>query len=418
MYLEVRWTFAATNTGWPTNWHNSPDGGLVGIQPINQIEAGGEEIFIFEWNLPDVPEGSDVNTCLIARIMGNEDPILDYFADYEDDLASWIRDDNNIAMKNLVVSNTNSTKTWNGFDVPPGDRFVFRNCKDNYKEFNLYFGPSNDYNNSFLDECEINMFVTNKFWDIIDNSPNASFNGIEIINDNNIRIIGGEASIKNINIAGNEVCEAYLGFNFYGERGEDTDSTFYFVIKQKEANEEERWKGNVHFFITKNARQKFSSDAGSDIVINDDSYVNLFGNTISEPADYSWETIDTLISHQVNSTFKPNNSEYYRYEITSKNDGFKSYDSVYVKVKHNFIKSISPNPSSMLLNISYKTQNANNVKIMLQMVGSVKNKHIYYNLPKGDNIFTLNVSNYNTGLYNIILICDGIERDSQKVLVN
>lgn len=413
MKLKLNWTVASTNNGWPHNWDGSNNkGGFIGektlVDPI--IEPGGGDVYMFEFQKPSQIT-PNTNFCLLARIEGDDDPIDDQ---NPDKLAPWIRDENNIALSNLTMATT--PRVWNDFEVPPGAAFLIGRNEEDISEFDIFFGRDQENNENMLEESEINIFVKNEFWDIVDNSPDVDFNGIEEIDENQLRITDVDASIERLKFEPEQRTEIYTGFNFYSERAEDADTTFFYSVKQRES-EERIWTGNIHFKILKGARDEFDADGGGGINTFSGTSANLSGKKINEPATYNWYNMnDSILSKSKSLSIIPKNSKEFVYEVTAESDGFKDYDTVFVKVNPYKIKSLSPNPASSSLNVEYIADKANSAKLIIQMTSDPKVNYVYSINPKLSH-FTVNVSNFQTAPYNVKLICDGKKVDSKQLII-
>ncbi len=408
MDLSVYWNNALTNPSYPAGWT------LMNNQAyaIPQIAPGGTEIIEIEW---DFSQSVSINgASLLAMMNGIDDPLS-----APTSLSYWIEVDNNMAMKNLsVVFLSYGGTSWNGIDVPPGaPLYVCNDDEESYKEYNIFFGHTVQNNAEIMDQAEINIYVEDEFWDMVENSPEIDFNGIEQISDNQFRITEEDASINNLYFQPGSSTQIYAGFNFYGEEAEEDDNILYYAISQFESSEEE-WRGTMSFEIVKEARERFEADGGGYTSVFHGGKTVLNGNKINEPAHYNWYRLnDSLLSDTDTVSVKPETSGKYIYEITAKSDGYKDYDTIFVEVKHFSITSLAPNPATSFLNVSYQAEKATTAQLVIQMTANPQVKYVYYVNPNS-TVFSINVSNLQTGIYNINLICDGRQEDTKKIIIH
>lgn len=67
--------------------------------------------------------------------------------------------------------------------------------------------------------------------------------------------------------------------------------------------------------------------------------------------------------------------------------------------------------------ISYQAEKATTAQLVIQMTANPQVKYVY-NVNPNSTVFSINVSNLQTGIYNIILICDGKQEDTKKLIIH
>ena len=414
MKMSMYYKAASTNSGdFPVDWT------LLGTEYIDLTGSSGnpvtEDILEFEWDLS--PLSGDTGACLLAIIDDDagEDPFPDYTGDIN--ISPYFDSTNNMALKNVIVVHTSSYAAWNGMDVAPGGSFIIgENHYDYTREFDIIFGENADKNSALLDEAEINIYVTDEFWDIVENSPEVDFNGIRIIGENQLRITEADASVNRLRFGSGQSTQIYTGFNFYGEFAEDGDVYRCYSVKQFNS-EEEKCMGNMHFQIIKEARERFEADGGGDSEIYSGTVAAFTGNQLSEPACYRWyNKKDSLLSSGKTFLAAPQASGKYIYEIVAEKDGFKAYDTVFVKINPYKIVSVAPNPATNMLTIDYIADKATTAQIMFQLTGDPKIQYSYTVDPNLTQM-TINLSALPKGVYSVILVCDGKNADSKNVMI-
>jgi hypothetical protein len=112
--LHLYWAKASTAPAWPAPWDGSITspalmGGKIGSQPTGRLAAGGYTILEFPWFPPDPADyasfGADrSHFCLLARIENSSTPPFGMTVPEGADLAANVRNNNNIAWKNLAVA--------------------------------------------------------------------------------------------------------------------------------------------------------------------------------------------------------------------------------------------------------------------------------------------------------------------------
>ncbi|MFO8087199.1 MAG: S8 family serine peptidase [Bacteroidales bacterium] len=407
MTLSVYYTPSSTSYNWQSDFI------LIGQKTLPPVAGGDTIIRKFKWDLNSLI--NENGACLIAVLNGPEDPSGQPTAG----LGDWITSSNNVVSKNLIVDHSTNTKTWQEMDVPcGGPAYVKNDNEDDYAEYHVIFGKQDiNYNETVLEQAEINLFVDDEFWNIVNNSPEVNFNGIEIISDYNLRITEPDASIENLFFEPGERFQIYTGFNFYSEYAQEENETYYYSVSQKEASDVGKWKGAVHFRMIKEARERFFADGGSNKTVFSQSNTTLNGNQINEPADYKWYNLsDSLLAGKKSLLVAPSNSGWFVYEVTAKNDHFKDYDTVFVKVNHYKIQSLSPNPATSQLMVSYVADKAATAFLTVQMAGNPKISYTYPVNPKSTSK-QINISYLQTGIYNVYLICDGEKSVAEKLIV-
>lgn len=108
-------------------------------------------------------------------------------------------------------------------------------------------------------------------------------------------------------------------------------------------------------------------------------------------------------------------TEKYKLEVIANADGFKDYDEVIIEVKDCYIDNVSPNPASNNVMVNYKVENRNYAYIMvLNSTATTSNNYI---LDVNQTQTTFNVSNFQQGVFSVILICDGVAVDMKSLTV-
>lgn len=110
--LKLYWSKATTSLMWDYHWdsnnnfsNNAPVGGEIGTITIPPINSNDEIVLTLPWVTPNPNLYSNINNepwhfCLLARIISNDDPMSHIETI---NLADNVRNNNNIAQKNITV---------------------------------------------------------------------------------------------------------------------------------------------------------------------------------------------------------------------------------------------------------------------------------------------------------------------------
>ncbi|CAM3456657.1 hypothetical protein [Aequorivita lipolytica] len=420
--LKLYWAKANTSLSWPQNWdgtlfmhddQNNQDvvmGGIIGEVQIPRLRPGEDRTLQIEWNVPNPQDYIFINPnpwhfCLLARIESSDDPMITVEGS---SIVENVRNNNNIAWKNTtiidIIPNTISTY---------GAAVAIGNPYNAESSFNLELvNDSNETGNAVYQEAEVSIQMDDIIYDGWVQGGSAISN-INNTHDDKVKaIINNNAQLENINLDANEIGTVYLSFNFLVDELSNKNEFKYHLIQRNSITNE--IIGGETFVIRKSEKQNFDADAGDDQEIMENETVTLTANYISESVIYNWfDSNGDLIYSGEDFTVSPTFSTTYKLEIIDV-DGFKDYDSIEVIITPHHIESISPNPVSNLLTIDYQTLNVTSayISIVNQNTG-VSNNYI---INPSISETTVDVSNYQTGIYEIFLICDGDIVDNETLI--
>ena len=440
--LKLYWAKAATALSWPNHWNGSisvyspiaqgnvPLGDIVNTLTIPIIQPGHAVIMKFPWkaikpeNYVGLAAGNPFlftaeephHFCLLARIISTDDPMV-----YPEtsDLGSNVQNNNNIIWKNISVVNINPNDRYNTTpeeNYLVGASILIGDAEGMGGTYDLEFFNSSSYvEHPLTEEAEVKITLDNPVWEKWAANGFQS-KSIEILNETKKQVLvkGNPAILKNLSFEPNERNLMNVSFNFLIEK-RSSQSNFHYEVIQRNSKSREI-VGGEEYNITVPHRNKFDADAGIDQEINLNQIVYLHAQQLTEMAVYNWyDTKGNLIYSGKDLSVSPKITEKYKLEVITSADGFKDYDSVEVKVKDLVITKIYPNPASSLLNIEYNTKTASSVYLMIvKHDGSSSNQYV---LDVTQNNKQINVSNYQLGLYSVILICDGQVKDYKNVSI-
>lgn len=416
--LTLYWAKASTGLGWYNPWHggiSNPSTGAnmgdpVGTLNIPPLNPSQEIILSFPWQVPN-PElyGSDGDQwhfCLLAEINGGEsDP---FTFPLINDLYANVRDNNNLAWKNVTVVNIPTVIT-----IEPAGVIAVANPFETSKTFYLEMAIADlDTGKPIYDEAEVKIKMDEVLYSAWERGGKEA-QLLDPTSDERRKIVkGNHVILDNIAFNPNEIGTLKLSFNFLTK--ELTQKTNYvYHVMQKDAQNGQIIGGET-FIINKNARTPFEADAGGDKEVDLNQPITISAADINEPAIYNWyDSGGTLVFQGKDLQIANAIAERYKLEVISTIDGFKDYSEVEVKLNPNRLNSIAPNPAADKVNVSYKLNNASSAYIMIvsyYISGGISNNYV---LDINANEATINLNNYPLGFYKVILVADGYVVDAK-----
>lgn len=178
--LEIYWADASVGLSWPTQWT------LIDSVAISNLAAGGTVTLGAPWWPASVG-----HYCLIARIVSAGDPIVTN--------SSWVptytQFNNNVAWRNVNVVNLNP------FAPMKDVEFILRNVTAGANLVDLWIGPANLEERSFLEQGKVTVRLTPEVFQAwMENG--AQGYGFEIIEENTLAVIDiGGARLDGIPLA-------------------------------------------------------------------------------------------------------------------------------------------------------------------------------------------------------------------------
>ena len=419
--LALYWSKAATNSSWPLNWNGSDPsvGNKINDMYIPILQPGQDTILKFSWNiLPQSGIGSTWNNCLLARI---ENSTIDPITVYPGDQGQDVYQNNNVAMKNLIVTNYIPGSPHTGEGTVGAERYFYiGNSNQNGESYNIIFGCWENDLYPISEAAEITVHFDQQGWSIISPLINDR-EDIHIRGSQSFTIMGNQPVVlDNVFFPGNFRIPVKLSLNFLIEKV-DVVKTYDFHVVQKKSGQhpifEDHWTGGVHFRTNIGSRDAFAADAGEDKDINKGETVVLAAEQINESAVYNWYDENGILIHTgTDLTVSPEHSEQYLLEVISNADGFKDYDEVMVQVDRFKLNSLTPNPASDQLTVDYDVQDANSAYLMV--VGTNPNSICNnYILNINQTQIVLDLNNYPIGAYTIALVVDGHIVDTEGLIV-
>jgi hypothetical protein len=418
--LSTYFTLAGPANAWPSYFNGAlPDtGNLIGTTVLNTaIVTGDSAIIEFEWNLNaingTVLDSQNYNVCLLARLDSTvSDPIT-----YDPSLGEYIYYNNNMVMHNMTIVDVDSAgfEVVNGNKYPPGGFILVGNPTTSNSVFDLHFDADLEQGGKPLSkEAEIYLVFDDNAWNIGSAIKDTDLSGLKRKDANTFIATSDNASISNISIPANTRVPLYIGFGFLTKEVEQ-DLEYDFQVTQWKSGDTGPMGGEL-YRVQRNQRYLFDADAGDDKEADKDQQVIVSAGDILEDATYNWYDMDgNLIYTGKDLTVTADITKKYKLEVIAELDGYKDYSEVEVKVKMGEITGISPNPASYQASVSYHTQGGSSA--YLAVYNTITGSSDQYIQPLGQGALNIDLSAYRTGNYEVLLVTDGVVRDTESLMV-
>jgi len=416
--VNLHWTKASSMNSWPQNWDGSSPtvGNIIGTNTIGVLAPGESSILIFTWTILNPYIHQNWASCLMARIVNSPtDLIVLYPSNPEYDIYL----NNNIALRNVTV-----------IDVMPGISPPIGNIQGIYYPNGKYMfignstSTANDYNFTFSSRkndpltkyAEVKLIFDNAGWDIIKDHFLGNKN-FRVVKPKEVVILNDSAFLMNVNFPPNTRIPVFVGFSFYASP-EQLDKNFKFDVRQYSVDNKILF-GGEHFVINKRIRNHFSADAGGDKKINYGENIMVNAVQISELAIYNWyDPEGNLIYSGKDMSISPGMTKKYKLELIAVSDGAISIDEVEVKVNKNVIVNLSPNPAENFVTVDYLLDSvSSSYLIVMNQTGTSFNNYILDSNSTSTQC-NINLDNFQSGLYTVVLICDGVATDAKQLIIN
>jgi hypothetical protein len=414
--VYLHWTKASSLTSWPQNWDGSnPNiGNVVGSNTIGVLEPGEDTILVFTWTILNPYINQNWATCLLARIVNSATDIITVHPNHAE-LDVYLN--NNIALRNVTIIDiapgiAEPIGNVNGIYYPNGRYIYLGNPNSSANDYNFTFASGK--NESLTQYAEIKLIFDDAGWNIVQDKflENQNF---KVIQPKEVILLNDSCFINDLHFPANTRIPVFVGFSFYSDY-EQVEKRFKFDVRQLSLTNDIVF-GGEHFTINKYIRNPFSADAGGDKTINYGENVSVNAVQISENAIYNWYDEDgNLIYTGKDMTISPEISKKYKLELIAISDGSIAIDEVEIKVNKNFIVSMSPNPASNFVTVDYILDSISSAYLMIiNQTGTSFNNYI---INSNSTESTINLDNFQSGLYTVVLICDGVAKDAKQLIIN
>jgi serine protease len=416
--LKLYWAKAGTSLSWPATWNASTTFGNGALQgapstpnpstTIPVLQPGQEIVLQIPFLVPNPADysfaGSDQwHFCLLARIEATNDPLTE-----TSNLYSNVQNNNGIAWKNvtivdLVANVTNGTiAVGNPFNEP--HTFFLELIKEDLET-----------GQPIYDEAEVTIKMDEVLYNAWVRGGKLAQQVDPTLEEKSKTVKGNNVLINNIAFNANEIGILDLNFNFLTEELSEKSKFVYHVI-QKDALTGEIIGGET-YVIKKEARPVFVADAGGEKEVDKNEPITISAAEISESAIYNWyDSSGNLIFTGKDLTIATQVATKYKLEVIATVDGFKDYTEIDVNLKPSVLNTITPNPASNNVTISYKLNEVNSAYIMIIGSYGTSNSSYNYILDLNSNQTNIDISNYQNGFYTIALVCNGQILDAKTLV--
>ena len=403
----MKWSNHWINHTVPTmpNANNILFGDEVGNVTIPAILPGEEKILEFNMDFnPVFPGLYGSYYKLLTRIVSLDDAIVNESTNVQNNILN----NNNIASKNVYISNDNApfSRTINSINNPTAS----------VKTYRLEFKKDNtELGKAIYEEAEIHIELSPDLYNAWDNGGKQGSNFKTANTEKTIIVTDNNLVLENIVLQPNK--KYFFNTTFYFLSKELTNkNNFNYIVTQHDISTNELID-ITHIIVQKESRPIFIADAGNDKDVDENETITISAEQINEAAIYNWyDTDGNLIYTGKNLTVSADVTKKYKLEIVAETDGYKDYDEIEVKLKPSTIESISPNPATNQMQVNYKTNGINSAYLMIVGQSGSNNTSNNYVLNTTNNQITIDLTSYNNGFYTVALICDGDIIDAKTII--
>ncbi|MBL7104485.1 MAG: S8 family serine peptidase [Bacteroidales bacterium] len=412
--LKLYWAKASAALAWDGSFNGSGNpvmGDEISTQNIPILQTGSETILEFQWMVPDPSDYEDINPepwhfCLLSRIVASSDPMT-----FPEGTSVYMNayNNNNIAWKNVTVVDFKNDTPKQGGVIALGN--IFRERTTFEIEFKV---PQPCVGNSILDEAEVRLDLDDLTYQIWSAGGKQGQNILELKNKQ-ILITGDPATLENLTYDVDEWSTLFVGFNFLTDGAASNKTEFKYLATERRSSDQMVIGGEL-FIIKKPGRDLFDADAGEDKTASKNENVSISAETIGEAAEYNWYNMqDSLIytGNSFNVTLDTTTS--FKLEVLATTDGFKDYDEVTVNVKQYEIVNMAPNPTTGQVTVEYDVEGISSAYLLITKPFNPATETIILDVSQTEVTFDL--TDYETGIYGIILVCDDQMVDQKLLLV-
>jgi hypothetical protein len=421
--LSLYWAKAGIGLSWPEPWQGGEInglelGGLIGERCLIDTQlpsymgfnAGTEQIYRFEWVAPNIEDYADLpenwHFCLLAVMDSEIDPLTDQ--DCIGDLTRFVKNNNNVAWKNITIIDEESINN-------PAYVSMTNWTGKNFRGEIIFEVPKDETSPLLSDVAEIIVTFDEEIYKTIVDNWNLTY-GLETSNDrdNSFIIAKDSASISGLLFEQEELNLLGLSVEFFIDKETDkNDYKYNITLRNLENN---TVVGGEQYVIHKpELRQEIVANAGEDQIVTLGEIATLSAQTTGTDVSYKWidSYNDTTINSQI-AEVSPTITQQYKLKVKTDN-GYIGYDSLNVVVKKNIINNITPQPATDFAVINYQIMQANNAYIeIINGFGTVlENFQINTEL----NQYSFDCSSLPSGIYTVILYCDGYRQDAKNLII-
>ena len=411
--LFLNWAKAGINDYWCDNWTENnliqpclePMGGTIGLATgifIPSIPAKDSMTLRIYWETPPSERYSNCtgynqniwHFCLLARVHDYE--TIAHENEQQTGVYWLVRDHNNVAQKNIYLNKGASHKSVISISNPTSN-YITR--------FLRLIKRNNNFEEKITDFAEISLKLDA---DLISSINYDLLTGAKFVNDNTLLITDDDFALP-LQLTAGQYSTLSTSVNFLTNKNPQNDTTHFDIVAFTDEDFSEIASGQG-FNNIYTAGRTFHANAGNDTSVLLNTTATLHAAQINEDATYRWYDKQRNFKYEgLNYTVTPSETNEYILEVTAESDGYRDLDTVKVNVVPGCIRSITPNPVS-----------DNWVTVSYEYATMVTSAHLYiyntgtttlvgsYDLSNLGNVSSLDieVTNYPTGSYTVVLVCD------------
>ena len=423
--LFLNWAKAGINDYWYENWtsynplicdqHTAYKGGAIdspnGI-PLSSIPAHSSKIEKVQWRTPlweyyvNCSNFTDDpwHFCLLARV--HDGDTIAHENEQQTGVYWLVRDHNNVAQKNVYLNKGASHKSVISISNPTANSTT---------RFLRLLKRQNIFEEKITDFAEVSLTLDA---DLISAINHDLLTGAKFVNDNTLLITDDDFMLP-LQLTAGQYSTLSTSVNFLTNKTPQNDTTHFDIVAYTDDNFSEI-AGGQGFKNVYTAGRTFYANAGNDTSVLLNTTAILHATQINENATYRWyDKNRNFLYEGVNFSVIPLHTSEYILEVTAGSDGYRDLDTVKVNVVPGCIRSITPNPvGGNWVVVSYEYA-ATVTSAQLLVYNTVTATLVgNYDLSNMDNVSSLDieVTNYPTGSYTEVLVCDNAVCHS-KILI-
>ena len=396
----------STNLGvWNNSWIP------LGAAEIPEIPAGRDTIVCVKVEFPHI--GSAVDFAIYSRIESIADPLAFSETNNAD---TNVRKNNNISAINVkVIDHYVADNREANFTISK-----ISNNANGWEDIRIRFGNQSQ-DSTILDFADITLELSDDlmyYWqDYMD------IDGVKHIKDNEYLVTERSVTLPHIPNSTGEY-SVTIKYNFLTNKVTMRDFFNTYVLQYKnDIDEQDVLIGGFTIQVEKPKRtvaNRFHANAGNDTAVLLNTTATLHATQINEDATYRWYDKQRNFKYEgLNYSIIPSQTSEYILEVTAESDGYRDLDTVKVNVLPGCIRSITPNPvSGNWITVSYEyASTVTSAQLLIYNTGTTTLVGSY-DLSNLGNVSSLDVevTNYPTGSYTVVLVCDNAVCHS-KVLI-
>ena len=414
--VKLYWAKAGTSLDWDASWSGSAfqsgqiRGNEIATIAIPALNPGQEVILSAPWTVANPANYIGMNPepwhfCLLARIV---EPYVPMAFPETTNLNSNVQNNNKIAWKNVTVVDVLSNKlsgvvaVGNPFDHPRA--FYLELIKEDLET-----------GKPIYEEAEVSIKMDPILYAAWERGGKIATKLDGTLDAKEKLVTGNQVLLNNLLFNANEVGTLNLSFNFLTEELTNKSKFVYHVIQKDKLTNE--IIGGETYVINKEPRSIFEADAGATQQVNSNEPITISAAQINEPAIYNWyDSEGVLVFQGKDLTIATEVATKYKLEVIATADGFKDYAEVEVKIKPSIISSLTPNPATNAVTVSYKVNQSSSAYLMIiGGYGTTSSSNNYIiNTLQSDK--TIDISAFANGFYTVALVVGGQILDAKTLI--